>query len=117
MSLTTTSSSSNNNKMIKDDINRIIMSQDIIEGFWDENEETKSLIDIITLNKFNKIKDNINNVYKGPNEIKLLYTILVIYFLKTKCSERLEELRLIINKANKYLKQNRINYENIISDI
>ena len=117
LSLTTTSSSSNNNKMIKDDINRIIMSQDIIEGFWDENEETKSLIDIITLNKFNKIKDNINNVYKGPNEIKLLYTILVIYFLKTKCSERLEELRLIINKANKYLKQNRINYENIISDI
>ena len=31
------------------------MSQDIIEGFWDENSETKKLIDIIGLYKFDKI--------------------------------------------------------------
>ena len=107
----------NKNKNIKDDITRIIMSQDTMEGFWEENEETKKLINIITLEKFNKMKANINNFYKGPNEINLLYTILVIYYLKTKCSERLDEFRLIINKANKYLEKNGIKYENIISGI
>ena len=107
----------NKNKNIKDDITRIIMSQDTMEGFWEENEETKKLINIIPLEKFNKIKANINNFYKGPNEINLLYTILVIYYLKTKCSARLEEFRLIINKANKYLEKNGIKYENIISGI
>ena len=107
----------NNNKNIKDDITRIIMSQDTMEGFWEENEETKNIINIITLEKFNKMKANINNFYKGPNEINLLYTILVIYYLKTKCSERLDEFRLIINKATKYLEKNGIKYENIISGI
>ena len=69
------------------------------------------------MKKFNQIKDNIKNVYKGPNEIKLVYTILVIYYLNEKCSKRLNEFRLIINKANRYLEQNGIKYENIISAI
>ena len=93
------------------------MVQDTMEGFWGENVETKKIIDIITWDKFNKIKANINSSYKGPNEINLLYTILVIYYLKTKCSERLDEFKLIINKANKYLEKNGIKYENIISSI
>ena len=109
--------SSNINKKIKDDITTMIMGQDIIEGFWDENEETKKLIKIISLKKFNKIKDNIKITYKGQNEIKLIYTILVIYYLRTKCSNRLEEFKLIINKANNYLENNGIKYENIISGI
>ena len=109
--------SSNINKKIKDDITTMIMGQDIIEGFWDENEETKKLIKIISLKKFNKIKDNIKITYKGKNEIKLIYTILVIYYLRTKCSSRLEEFKLIINKANNYLENNGIKYENIISGI
>ena len=109
--------SSNINKKVTDNITRMIMSQDIIEGYWDENEETKKLIKLITMKKFNKIKENIKNSYKGPNEIRLIYTILVIYYLKEKCSNRLDEFRLIINKANKYLEQNGIKYENIISGI
>ena len=107
----------NNNNNRKDGITRLIMGQDTMEGFWEENEETKKIISIITLEKFNKMKDNLNNFYKGQNEIKLLYTILVIYYLKTKCSDRLDEFRLIINKANKYLEKNGIKYENIISSI
>ena len=110
-------SNNNNNKNIKDDITRIIMAQDTMEGFWGENEETKKLINIITLGKFNKMKANINSTYKGPNEINLLFTILVIYYLKTNCSERLDEFRLIINKANKYLERNGIKYENVISGL
>ena len=105
------------NKEKKDDITTIIMSQDIIEGFWVENTETKKIINIITLEKFNKIKTCINSFYKGQNEMKLIYTVLVIYYLKTKCPERLDEFKLIINKANKYLEKNGINYENIISSL
>ena len=60
---------------------------------------------------------NVNSVYKGENEKKLIYTILVTYYLKLKCSERLDEFRLIINKANKYLEKNGIKNENIISNI
>ena len=101
----------------KDDVTRIIMSQDIIEGFWEENEETKRIINIISLDKFNKLVANVNSAYKGENEKKLIYTILVIYYLKLKCSERLDEFRLIINKANKFLEKNGIKYENIISNI
>ena len=102
---------------IKDNVTRIIMGQDIIEGFWEENEETKRIINIISLDKFNKIVANVNSVYKGDNEKKLIYTILVIYYLKSNCSERLDEFRLIINKANKFLEKNGIKYENIISNI
>ena len=102
---------------IKDNVTRIIMGQDIIEGFWEENEETKRIINIISLDKFNKIVANVNSVYKGDNEKKLIYTILVIYYLKSNCSERLDEFRLIINKANKYLEKNGIKYENIIYNI
>ena len=102
---------------IKDNVTRIIMGQDIIEGFWEENEETKRIINIISLDKFNKIVANVNSAYKGENEKKLIYTILVIYYLKLKCSERLDEFRLIINKANKFLEKNGIKYENIISNI
>ena len=105
------------NKEKKDDITSIIMSQDIIEGFWVENTETKKIINIITLEKFNKIKTCINSFYKGQNEMKLIYTVLVIYYLKMKCPERLDEFKLIINKANKYLEKNGINYENIISSL
>ena len=49
--------------------------------------------------------------------MKLIYTILVIYYLNTKYSARLDEFRLIINKANKYLEKNGIKYENIVTGI
>ena len=105
------------NKPKKDDITSIIMSQDVIEGFWEENEGTKSLIDIITLVKFNKIKNKVIALNKGEDEIRIIYTILVMYYLNTKCSGRLNEFRLVLNKANKYLINHGIIYTDIISDI
>ena len=101
----------------KDFTSNIIMNQDVIEGFWEENEETKKIIEIITMSKYNKIKNNVNLLYKGSNEIRIIYTVLVIYYLNIKCQERLNELRLVINKAKKYLEKNGINYDNIISGI
>ena len=118
---------------IKNDVTRIIMSQDIIEGFWEENEETKRVINIIesNINIDNTIKiENgeemgkmiIGKALKNNDELikdekKLIYTILVIYYLKLKCTKRLDEFRLIIYKANKYLEKKGIKYGNIISNI
>jgi hypothetical protein len=104
------------NRNAHDDIN-LIMSQDIMEGSWDENDETKKIIEIITLDKFNEIKSKINSLNKGENEIKIIYTILVIYYLKTKLSEKLKDYRLVINKANKFLQENGVYFDDIISCI
>lgn len=41
----------------------------------------------------------------------------MIYYLKTKYSERLGEFKLITNKANKYFEKKGIKYENVISGI
>jgi len=95
----------------------LIMNQDALEGFWDENEETKKIIDIISLDKFNKIKDKITALNKGGKEKKIIYTILVIYYLKTNLSQKLNEYRLVIHKAEKFLKENGIDYNDIVSDI
>ena len=114
------SNSSNNKKKEtsyeKADMN-LIMSQDIIEGSWNENDETKKLISVITSSKFDKIKNKIIALNKGPNETKIIYTILVIYYLKTKCAGNLNEYKLVINKANKFLEKNGINYDDIVSGI
>ena len=118
--------SESSNKKVNNNIKRennehadmnLILSQDIIEGFWKENNETKKLINIITLEKFDKIKNKIIALNKGENESKIIYTILVIYYLKTKCTTNLNEYKLVINKANKFLQKNGINYDDIVSDI
>jgi len=88
-----------------------------MDGYWDENDETKKIIDFITLDKFNEIKNKINALNKGENEIKIIYTILFIYYLKTNLSEKIKDYRLVINKANKFLEENGIDYDNIISGI
>ena len=75
-----------NNNCVNINDTSLIMSQDVIEGFWDENNETKKLIYIITLSKFNKIKNEIIPLNKRENETKIIYTVLVIYFLKKRIS-------------------------------
>ena len=116
----------NNNNNIKVDKKRnktgnweidLIMSQDAIDGFWDENEETKKLIDIISVDKFDKIKNKIMALNKRENEKNIIYTILVIYYLETNLLQKLNEYKLVLHKAYKFLKENGIDYYNIISDI
>ena len=108
---------SGNNNKIKDNMTRLIMSQDIIEGAWNENEETKKLISIITQNKFNNIKNKVKGLNKGANENKIIFTILVIYYLGTHHSDKLNDYRLVINKAKKFLMNQGIQYEDFIQGI
>ena len=100
-----------------DDMINLITSQDIIEGSWNENEETKKLINIISPEKFDKIKNKIYALNKGINQIKIIYTILVIYYLHVNCPEKLNDYILVINKAKKFLNNNGINYDDIVYGI
>ena len=93
------------------------MSQDIIEGSWNENGETKKLINIVTQDKFNKISNKVKGLNKGLQEIKIIYTLLVIYYLNTKHSDKLNDYRLVINKGKKFLMKQGIKYEDIIIGI
>ena len=110
-------SNSTSNSNTNDDMTQLIMSQDVIEGSWDENDQTKKLQSLVTLDKFNKINNKIIALKKGANENKIIYTILVVYYLKTKCTNKLNKYILVINKPIKFLNKNGINYDNIVSDI
>ena len=103
-----------NNNEIKDDLTRLIMSQDIIEGAWNENQETTNIVNIITQEKFNIIKNKVKGLNKGIQENKIIYTILVIYYLTTKHSEKLDDYRLVINKAKKFSTNQGIKIEDFI---
>jgi hypothetical protein len=107
----------NNPNEVKDELTRLIMSQDIIEGTWNENEETKKIINIITQDKFNKITNKVKGLNKGIQEIKIIYTLLVIYYLNNKHSDKLNDYRLVINKSKKYLMSQGIKYEEFIIGI
>ena len=105
------------NNEIKNGLTRLIMSQDIIEGAWNENEETKKIINIITKNKFDLINNKVKGLNKDTQETKIIFTIMVIYYLMTKHSDKLNDYRLVINKAKKYLMGQGIKYEEFIVGI
>ena len=105
----------NNIGLKKKDIMKLILSQNIIEGYWDENEESKELMNIIDKDKMNKIKAKIKSLNKGEEiEKRIKYTILVIYFLNTEYYDKIDDYKLIINKAEKYLMNQGIQYKDII---
>ena len=104
-----TSKIKNNNLTLEN----LIMNQDIIEGSWTENDVTKQLIDIISKNKFDYISKEIKKLNKGEIETELIYTIMVIYYLKTHYSSKINEYKLVINKAIKFLLKHGINYDDI----
>jgi hypothetical protein len=100
------------------DITKLIISQNSIEGYWEENDETKKLINMIDKDKINKINNKIKSLNKGEeNENKIKYTILVIYYLNSEYFDKINEYILIINKAKKYLLNQGIKYEDFIKGI
>ena len=100
----------NDNELIK-----LIMTQNILEGFWDENDETKMLIQILPNNKIMEIEKKIKNLNINE-ENKIKYTIIVLFYLEYKYKDKLDEFKLIINKANKFLNNHGIKYEDIINE-
>ena len=106
------------NDKSKNYITKLIISQNIIEGYWDENEETKELMNIFQQAKIDIITEKIKSLNKEEeNENKIKYTILVIYYLNTEYSDKIDEYILIINKGKKYLLNQGIKYEDIIDGL
>jgi hypothetical protein len=69
----------------KDSVMNIINSQDFIQGFWEVNELTKTVMD-----KYKKEFDMLKGL-EGMND-KIAMTILIIYFINKEHSDLLSEL-------------------------
>ena len=98
----------NNNKE-QDNIENIIMSLDIIDGFWDENEYTKSIIEM-KRDIYNKVKSLIN-------DNKIAITFIILYYILNDRKDKIAEYLNIINKAKTFLVNSGHSYENIFSSI
>jgi hypothetical protein len=94
------------------DFKKMVLTQNIINGNWTLNPQTKFLIEKEEI-IFNKIEKIINQKNLGKNEQDIIITILVLHFLlKNKDINRLE-YTLIINKGLEYLKSFGIDYNEI----
>ena len=97
----------------KESIMNMINTQDLIEGYWDENEYTK-IIKNKYQNEYNLLKGLKN---KNIND-RIALTILIIYYINKEHPELLADLLMIIKKAKIFI-QNEIkdSYENIIKEV
>ena len=97
------------------DFDKLILNQDIIEGTWKKDEQSEILIkhekDI-----YEKIKKYSED--KNIKDEEVIITLLVLYYIYNKKSDKVNELKFIINKAKKYLKKIfHLEYEKIIKEI
>ena len=93
----------------------LILSQDVIKGNWTKDEQCKMLIkeekDI-----YNKIKKYAKN--KKVKDENGIITLFVLYYIHNKKSDKVNELKFIINKAKDYLKNIfKLEYNEIIKEI
>ena len=92
----------------KEDIIKIIRTQDFVNGFWEINEYTE-IIKEKYKKEFNLLKNK-----KSIND-KVSITILIIYFINKDHPELSEELQMIIKKAKLFIiNETKDTYENII---
>ena len=97
----------------KENIMKMIKTQDFIEGYWDENEYTK-----IIKKKYKK-EFNLFKKFKKKNlNDKIILTILVIYFINKEHTELLSDLIMVIKKGKIYIQnETKNNYEDLIKEI
>ena len=99
----------------KFDIKNIILTQNIMEGYWEKNKETEKLI-----NKINDIYEKINN-YLNEKKIednleKILFTFIMIYYIENKEQNLINDYLLILQKGKKYLKKQNLSYNIILKE-
>ena len=97
----------------KDDIMKIINTQDFINGFWEDNEYTN-----IIKEKYKEEYNLLKGIKNKNITDKVAITILIIYFIEKEHPELLDELLMIIKKAKIFiLNEVKETYENIIKEI
>ena len=84
------------------DIKEMILSQNIIEGNWSLNSQTKFIIDS-HIDLYNKIKKYVDNFNVGEKKEDIIITILIIYYLKNNKEIDQSEYTIIVNKGLEYL--------------
>jgi len=92
-----------------------ILSQDVIEGNWTKNTQSEILIEQ-EKDIYEKIKKYSED--KGINEENGIITLFVLYYIHSKKSDKVTELKFVINKAKNYVKKiYNLDYDNIIKEI
>ena len=93
----------------------LILSQDIIEGYWTKDSQIEILI---TQEKdmYEKIKKYSDN--KGINEENGVITLFILYYIYNIKKEKLGELKFVLNKARVYIKKIfKLEYADIVKEI
>ena len=94
----------------KENVMKMINTQDFIEGYWEENEFTKKVIE-----KYSKEYNLLKQIKEKNIDDKTALTILIIYFINKEYSEILPDLIMILKKAKNYIvKVTKDEYENLI---
>lgn len=91
--------------------------QDMIEGNWCKCETTNAITSLygmnLVLNKATNIIESDNNITKEDKE-KVIYTIIVLFYINDREEEKASIAKLIIKKGKKYLSKKGINYNAFI---
>ena len=97
----------------KDKIMEMIRTQNFIEGFWEINDNTEMIKE-----KYIKEYDLLMKLENKNMDEKVAMTILIIYFINKEYPGLINELIMIIRKANKFIKKiTNDDYENILKII
>ena len=97
----------------KEEIMKMVGTQNFVEGFWEENEYTLKI-----KNKYQKEYEQIKGIKDKNMNDTIVLTIIIIYFLNKEHQNLISELIMIIKKARQYiLKQTNDSYDNIIKEI
>ena len=93
----------------------LILSQDIIEGYWTKDEQSEILIDQ-EKDMYSKFKE-----YCEKKEVKDengIITLLVLFYIYNKKKDKVDELKFVINKAKNYVNNIfNLEYDDIIKEI
>ena len=97
----------------KENIMKIINTQDFVGGSWDINDKTK-----IIKEKYEKEFELLKGLKDKNIDDKIAMTLLIIYFINKEHSELLKELVMIIKKGISFIQEKTNDtYENIIKEI